>query len=102
MNKIKEIELIEGIFRKTLVYDDKLMLVRFRLLKNANLPIHSHPHEQMGYILSGKLEFNVNDKTKILESGDSYIIKSNIKHGVNVLEDSIVLDIFTPPREDYI
>ncbi|MHA1270604.1 MAG: cupin domain-containing protein [Candidatus Helarchaeota archaeon] len=97
----EEIEVIKGIFRKTLVYDNNLMLVQFRLLKGANLPLHSHPHEQMGYIISGKLEFYVNDKTTILKTGDSYLVKGNIEHGAKVLENSIVIDIFSPARDDY-
>ncbi|MHA1753340.1 MAG: cupin domain-containing protein [Candidatus Helarchaeota archaeon] len=100
-NNVKEIEAIDGIFRKTLVYSDQMMMVQFKLLKGANLPVHSHPHEQMGFIISGKLEFNVNGKSEILNPGDSYLVKSNIEHGAKVLETAVVIDIFTPARDDY-
>ncbi|MHA1248856.1 MAG: cupin domain-containing protein [Candidatus Helarchaeota archaeon] len=101
VNNVEEIEAVEGIFRKTLVYDDNLMMIQFKLLKGAELPLHSHPHQQMGYIISGKLEFYVDNKTIILEAGDSYLVKSNIKHGAKVLETSIVIDVFRPARDDY-
>ena len=99
---IKEIEPLKGIFRKTLVYDDNLMMIKFRLEKGSNLPIHSHPHQQMGYIVEGKLEFIADGNSEILIAGDSYMVKGNVEHGANVLENSIVIDIFSPKRDDYL
>ncbi|MBD3226965.1 MAG: cupin domain-containing protein [Candidatus Lokiarchaeota archaeon] len=101
-NAVKEIRAIKGIFRKTLVHNNKIMMIKFRLEKDSDLPIHSHHHYQMGYIISGKLKFIVNGKEEILKGGDSYIIDTDINHGVKVLENSVVIDIFTPPREDYL
>lgn len=100
--KIKEIEPLEGIFRRTLVYDDNLMMIKFRLVKGSNLPLHSHPHQQMGYIVEGKLEFIADGNSEILSAGDSYMVQGNVEHGANVLENSIVIDIFRPKREDYL
>jgi len=101
VNDISEVKVINGIFRKTLVNNPDIMMVFFRLEKGAELPLHSHPHLQIGYIISGKLEFYVNGKSEILKSGDSYLVERNIEHGAKVLEDTYVIDIFQPSRDDY-
>ncbi|MFX1297590.1 MAG: cupin domain-containing protein, partial [Promethearchaeota archaeon] len=69
--------------------------------KDAELPMHSHPHTQMGYIVKGKLEFHIYGKKYILKVGDSYLAPSNIEHGAKVIEDCIVIDVFNPARDDY-
>ncbi len=98
----KEIEMVKGIYRTTMAYEDQLMLIHFRLEKDAILPKHSHPHIQAGYVIKGKLEFWEDDLTYILEKGDSYIIPANVPHGAKILEDAIIIDSFVPKREDYI
>ena len=98
---VKPVEMVPGIFRHTLVFTNDIMMVYFDLRKGAELPIHSHPHTQMGYIIKGKLEFHIYGKKYILKSGDSYLAPSNIEHGGKVIEDCIVIDVFNPPRDDY-
>ena len=64
---------------------------------------HSHPHEQIGYIISGKLVYQeAGQADKILETGDTYYVAPNVVHGVQILEDTKLLDIFTPMREDFV
>jgi len=98
---VTPVEMLPGIYRHTLVYDDNTMLVYFDLRKGASLPSHSHPHTQMGYVVKGKLEFHIYGKTYHLSAGDSYHAPSNVEHGAKVIEDCIVIDIFNPAREDY-
>ena len=100
--EVDPVKMLPGIFRRTLVYNDKVMLVYFDLKKDADLPMHSHPHQQMGYVVKGKLDFYIYDKTYRLKEGDSYFAPSNAEHGAKVIEDSIVIDVFNPAREDYI
>ncbi|MHA1143548.1 MAG: cupin domain-containing protein [Candidatus Helarchaeota archaeon] len=102
LNDVEEVKMIDGIYRKTLVNDKELMLVHFRLIKDTILPLHSHPHVQAGYVVSGKLEFWEADEKYILEKGDSYIVNANIEHGAKIIEDAIVIDSFSPRREDYL
>ena len=61
---------------------------------------HSHPHEQLVYVVSGRIQFVGDGKTIELRSGDSVIVKGNVEHWAAALEDSEVLDVLTPYRED--
>jgi quercetin dioxygenase-like cupin family protein len=98
---IDPVEALPGIFRRTLVYNENIMLCHFFLKKKSEVPLHSHKEHQVGYVIKGKLRFKTNDHEFIAEGGDSYIFGSNEPHGASILEDSEVIDVFTPSREDY-
>ena len=92
-----------GTKRKILSYSKNLMTVELTFEKGAVGPKHSHPHEQIGYIISGKLIYQEEGcPDKVLETGDTYYVAPNAVHGVQVLEDTKLLDIFTPMREDFV
>ncbi|MFA7117842.1 MAG: cupin domain-containing protein [Sphaerochaetaceae bacterium] len=91
-----------GVTRKVLSYDTNMMVCELTFTKGAVGTLHSHPHQQIGYIVSGSFEVEDSGKKMILKAGDSYLIKSNSIHGVVALEDSKLLDVFTPMREDFI
>lgn len=95
-------ELIEGISIKTLVYGRKTLTAKFQLKKGSTLPVHKYPHEQTGYLISGKMEFIVDGENYTAEPGDSWCIEENIEHGAEVLEDSVVVEVFSPVRDDYL
>ena len=95
-------ELLTGIEQKTLVYGSKTLLAKFLLKKDCILPLHSHPHEQTGYLVKGKLRFTCDGETFELDEGDSWCIPGAAEHGVEVIEDSIILETFSPVREDYL
>ena len=69
---------------------------------NIDLPAHSHPHEQTGFMVSGKLRFKVEDEILEVEPGDSWCIPGGAEHSVDALEDSVVIEVFSPIREDYL
>lgn len=96
------VELLDGISIKTLVHGEKSLTAKFRLVKGAALPLHKHPHEQTGYLLSGRMKFVIDGAEHMAEAGDSWSIAGNIMHGAEVIEDSIVLEVFTPVRADYL
>lgn len=101
----KEIEVTNlggGVCRKILSHAPNLMTVELHFDKGAVGAPHSHPHEQIGYIISGKLEYTEEGKTTILETGDTYYVAPNAVHGVVALEETMLLDIFTPEREDFL
>ena len=100
-NNVQTIKVFEGVYRKTLLYNKQLMLCYFTLEKNANIPLHTHKEHQIGYVIKGKLRFITEEREFIAKEGDSYIFDSNEKHGAIVLEDSEVIDVFNPAREDY-
>lgn len=92
-----------GMSRKVLSYSDNLMAVELHFEKGAIGAKHSHPHEQIGYIISGKLVYQEEGcEDKILQTGDSYYARPNVVHGVEALEDTKLLDIFTPMRRDFV
>jgi quercetin dioxygenase-like cupin family protein len=90
-----------GVQRQVLAYNRSVMLVRHHFLKGWKGTSHSHPHEQLVYVVKGRIQFNSNGKTIELRSGDSVMVRGNVEHQATVLEDSEVLDVFAPYREDY-
>ncbi|MZP30005.1 cupin domain-containing protein [Heliobacterium undosum] len=92
---------VDGISRKTLVYGEKTLLAEFRLQKGNPLPRHKHPHEQTGYLVSGKLILIIDQEEFPLSPGDSWCIPGNVEHAAIVLEDSVAIEVFSPVREDY-
>ncbi|MBT2654591.1 cupin domain-containing protein [Bacillus sp. ISL-18] len=79
------------------------MMAEVSFQKDAIGAIHSHPHEQVCYIVQGSFEFRLDGKIQRVEKGDSIYVPSNTLHGVRALEDnSIILDVFTPQREDFV
>lgn len=92
----------EGVERKIIASDGSLMTVEVKFKKGAVGAVHSHPHEQVSYIVSGSFEFELDGQKEIIKAGDSYYVKPNVPHGVVALEDSVIIDIFTPQREDFL
>jgi quercetin dioxygenase-like cupin family protein len=78
-----------------------MMVCECTFAPGVKVPNHSHPHEQAGYVVSGKIQITIDDKSFDLGAGDSYCAPSNVPHSAFALEHSVVLDIFSPPREDY-
>ena len=88
--------------RRRLVSGEKVMSVEFTLDKGAIIAEHKHPHEQITHIISGKIEFMVGGEKFLLEGGDVLHIPSNLPHSAVALEDTINIEIFSPPREDFL
>jgi quercetin dioxygenase-like cupin family protein len=95
-------KILEGIKIKTINYGKDMIMTEFLLSKGSALPEHRHINEQTGYLVKGKIRLHIDEKSKIIESGDSWNIASNIKHKAEILEDSIAIEIFNPVREDYL
>jgi quercetin dioxygenase-like cupin family protein len=88
--------------KRRLISGDNLMLVQMEIDPGTLIPSHSHPHEQISYIIDGEAEFTVGDKVQILTGGDVCLIPGNVPHSVKVLRKLLVLDCFSPPREDFL
>lgn len=95
-------QLIKGIHIKTLVYGEKTLTAKFRLEKGSSLPMHSHPHEQTGYLISGKISFVIAGNTLVAEPGDSWCIASGEVHSAEIIENSVAIEVFSPMREEYL
>jgi quercetin dioxygenase-like cupin family protein len=100
-NDAKPIQALPGLVRKTLAQSPSMMTCEFTFDANVAIPLHAHPHEQVGYIVKGQVEMIIDGEKKILNKGDSYCAPSNVPHGVFTLKPSIIIDTFSPPREDY-
>ncbi len=92
-----------GVTRKILSYSEKLMTVELHFEPGSVGAPHRHPHEQIGYIVSGKLIYREEgEEDRLLRTGDTYYVKPNAVHGIEVIEETKLLDIFTPMREDFV
>jgi len=92
----------EGVRRKILGYDKNLMLLIVEFKKGAVGYIHKHYHTQVSYIISGSFEVTIGNEKKIQKAGDCYFLPPDVEHGVVALEDSSLIDVFTPHREDFL
>ena len=93
----------ENVSIRILSYSKNLMAAELLFPKGAVGAKHSHPHEQIGYLISGRLIYQEEGSPdRILETGDTYYVAPNVVHGVEILEDTKLLDIFTPMREDFV
>jgi quercetin dioxygenase-like cupin family protein len=79
-----------------------MLMTEFLLQKDAVLPEHSHPNEQTGYLVKGKIRLFVGDAVRDLVPGDSWNITNDVKHRAEILEDSVAIEVFSPVREDYL
>jgi quercetin dioxygenase-like cupin family protein len=78
------------------------MLARLRLRKGCIVPLHSHENEQITYILEGALKFSLQGKDIVVRAGEILVIPSNVPHSAEAIEDTVDLDVFCPPRADWI
>lgn len=93
---------IDKVFLKTLAYGKRSLMSEFRLQQGAKLPRHSHPHEQTGYLVKGRIKLTIDRETFEVEAGDSWCIRGGIEHQAESLEESLVIEVFSPVREDYL
>ena len=91
-----------GVERSILAYDDALMAVEVGFETGAEGAPHTHPHTQLSYVLSGSFRYTVEDEPVILNRGDSIVVPGGAVHGTVCLEKGVLLDVFTPKRDDFL
>lgn len=97
------VETLNPLFSRQLVWGERAMLARIVLRQGAVVPEHSHENEQISYVVEGALRFTLGDgRTITVGAGEVLVIPSNLPHSAVALEDTLDLDIFAPPREDWI
>ena len=99
---VKAIPLGGGTERRILAYNPSLMSVEVGFETGSEGAPHSHPHTQLSYVLSGSFRYSVEDKSVILNPGDSIVVPGGLVHGTVCLEAGALLDVFTPCREDFL
>jgi quercetin dioxygenase-like cupin family protein len=95
------VQVLPGLTRRTLATGESIMICEFTFDAHVEVPLHTHPHEQVGYLVKGRMEMNIDGKKYELNMGDTYCAPSNVPHGAFSLEPSVMVDTFCPPREDY-
>ena len=90
-----------GLLRQVLAYSEQLMLVHHLMERDWVGARHSHPHEQLVYIVRGHIRLSSGDNIFDLRTGDSFVVPGGVEHQASALEESEVLDVFTPFRKDY-
>jgi quercetin dioxygenase-like cupin family protein len=91
-----------GLKRRVLAYNDKLFLAEHEMVKGWAGTVHSHPHEQIVYVVNGHLRITCQGRTVDIRTGDTFVVRGGVEHRASAMEDSLVIDVFTPCREDYI
>ena len=92
-----------GLMRRILANNPKLMLVEHHMTSGWVGARHSHPHDQLVYVLAGHLTIHCGDAAPFdVKGGDSFVVKGGVEHQASAHEASHVLDVFTPTREDYL
>jgi quercetin dioxygenase-like cupin family protein len=101
-DEVSSITMALGVSRRVLSHTPDLMLVEVTFVSGAVVPVHNHPHQQISYVKSGRFSFTSNGSSEEAGPGDSLAFASNVEHGVTCLEDGVVLDCFSPAREDFL
>ena len=91
----------EGLRRKIMAFEEKMMMVRVEFEVGAVGTVHKHYHVQMTSVESGVFEVEIEGKKKILKGGDVIYIPANVLHGAVCLEAGVLIDVFSPMREDF-
>lgn len=102
VSSFPEVDAGNGVIRQVLADSPELMLVEFRFKNGGVGAPHSHVHVQSTYVKSGKFEFTISDKSFTVSAGDAFVIPSNAIHSCRALEVGVLVDTFTPRREDFL
>jgi len=96
-------QVTEGVQLKVLVHGDNMLMAEFKLTAGSGVPEHEHPHEQAGYVVSGRMRMNVEGEQPFETGfGGAWSIPGDIPHSAEVLEDAVVIEVFHPVREDFL
>ena len=101
----REWEQMGPIMKRRFAWGERLMVVQIEMFAGGHVPQHRHDNEQITNVLEGRLEFRFGEDgsdVRIVGTGDSVVIPSNLPHEVTVLEDTKVIELFSPPRQDWI
>ncbi len=101
-NDLQAEETAPGVIRRILTYTDDVMAVENTFQKGGVGALHSHPHTQITYVVSGAFEFEIDGEKHVVRAGDAMLKTDGVVHGCVCLEDGILLDIFSPMRKDFV
>jgi quercetin dioxygenase-like cupin family protein len=93
------VELVPGVMRKATIYGKNTLLNYLDMEKGAAIPMHDHPEEQIGYLVSGHIVLIIGDDEYDVAAGDSYLVPGDMTHGLRVLEAAVAVEVFSPVRK---
>lgn len=91
-----------GVEFDVLATGSESMVTKMRYKEGNQVPFHSHPNEQSGFVMSGRYRLRTREMDETVVAGDSYSMPAGVEHSIDVLEPGEVIDVFVPPREDYL
>lgn len=96
-------QMFEGVRRRVLVSGAAVMLVEVEFAEAGNaVPTHQHIHEQVSYLVRGEMRFVVDGQERTVKTGETILLPSNVPHSATALTPCVVIDAFSPPREDFL
>jgi quercetin dioxygenase-like cupin family protein len=95
-------DLGNGVQRQMFGYDDKVMLVKVKFEAGAIGAMHEHHHSQVTYVEAGVFDMTIGDETKRIKKGDGYYVLPHVVHGITCIEPGMLIDVFSPLREDFL
>jgi quercetin dioxygenase-like cupin family protein len=101
-NEVPWEDLGNGIERQLFGFNQAIMMVKVKFEKGAVGELHSHLHTQVSYVESGSFEMTIRDEKKVINAGDGFYVHPHILHGAVCLEPGILIDVFSPAREDFL
>lgn len=96
------VEEMSPMIGRQVIHTETMTMARVALRKGAFVPMHAHENEQIATVLDGRLRFVVGAEERVVSAGESVPLAANVPHEVEALEDSVVLDVFSPVREDWL
>lgn len=102
VTKYPQVKAGEGVVRQVLADSPELMVVEVRFEKGGLGPAHSHPHIQSTVVKSGKFEFTISDESFVVSTGEAFVVPSGSVHSCRALEDGVLVDTFSPRRDDFL
>lgn len=101
-DKIEWEEVAPGMKRQIMGFDDKIMMVKVKFEKGGVGALHEHFHSQVSYVESGVFELTIGGEKKMLKAGDAFYITPHVTHGCVCIEDGVLIDVFSPMRDEFI
>jgi len=101
MADTKALPAFPGVTRRTLASGEHLTLVRIEIERGQTVPEHTHPHEQAGTVIVGRISIRIGQDTWTCDEGDSYLIPGGVPHEVTGIEPTTLIEVFSPVREEF-
>jgi quercetin dioxygenase-like cupin family protein len=101
LDETRAVQMFPGVVRRTLVSGDRQTLVRIALDAGAEVPEHTHPHEQAGTVVEGRIRLRIGAVEREVEAGGAYLIPGDMPHFVQALEATTLVEVFAPVREEF-